>query len=264
MMDLDKLAEEALKEKRQGKSLSQRAQQQHEKRKEFARVADLQVDEVYRSLIRKQTTEEQAQLKTSIKDEGIRDALVVYEREGAWVVVDGHHRLSIAKERQFASPDEARVWMLRNQLGRRNLNDAERIEIALQLTTFLEKLGMRNKQAGKNLSANLHKGQAPPKVDRLKEASKLSNVSRRNVAKYKKIVDAGDDDLRQEVIQGKKSIHKAHQEVSAKQGVKKEPSNHRSKTYSRNVEQLFKKLEAWKKGTLNDDQVKEILANALQ
>ncbi len=162
MMDLEKLAENALKEKQEGKGLTQLAELQRGRRKEFANLDDLEVDEVYRTLIRKQTAEEQNQLRTSILSEGIRDAIVVYNREGQLVVVDGHHRLMIAKElnfptvpieeREFSTVDDARIWMLRNQLGRRNLNDAERIEIALQLTAFMEKIGLENKLQGKDIN----------------------------------------------------------------------------------------------------------------
>lgn len=51
------------------------------------------------------------------------------------LVIDGHHRLSICRkhnlpytirEREFANRDEAVIWILKNQLGRRNLTDAQR------------------------------------------------------------------------------------------------------------------------------------------
>ncbi|UZS00088.1 ParB N-terminal domain-containing protein [Chondrinema litorale] len=269
-MDLEKMTKSALEQKKKGNTLQGQTKKQNEKRKIFIDVEELTVDEIYRSLIRHQTPEEEYQLKKSIEDEGIRDALVVYKRNENFVVVDGHHRLSAAKdmkiatvpiqEMQFANQDEARVWMLRNQLGRRNLGDAERIDIALKLTEFMEKLGIENKMTGKNLSANLHKGQKSQKIDRLQEASNIANVSRRNVAKYKKIFDSGDEKLLKEVVEGKKSIHKAHTEIAQKSKPKKELKVvKKAKVYSKEIETIFTKMEAWKKGNISDEDIKNLL-----
>ena len=275
MMDLKKMAQSALNDKKKGSDLSNLAKKQSEKRKEFIEAAELEVDDVYRTLIRKQTPEEREQLRASILDEGIRDALVVYQREGNLVLVDGHHRLNMAKElgiktvpiqvMQFAHQDDARIWMLRNQLGRRNLGDAERIEIALKLTAFLEKQGIVNKKRGKDLSANLHKGEKAQKVDRLQEASEIAKVSRRNVAKYKKIHDSGDLELLKDVVEGKKSIHKAHTELAEKSSVKKaKKSTAKNSLNTKNVEVVFTKMKNWKKGEVSDKEMKDFLAKYLK
>ena len=275
MMDLNKMAQSALEDKKKGSDLKNLTKKQKEKRKNFIEVSELQIDDVYRTLIRKQTPEEREQLRASILDEGIRDALVVYTRGNDLVVVDGHHRLNMAKELDiktvpiqemaFANQDEARIWMLRNQLGRRNLGDAERIEIALKLTSFLEKIGLENKKRGKDLSANLHKGEKVQKIDRLKEASDIAKVSRRNVAKYKKIHDSGNQDLLQEVVEGKKSIHRAHSELMKKPSAK-QPKKKTSKArdYQLETEELFAKMEEWKIGKLRDGEIKQVIMEYLK
>jgi len=273
MMDLKKLTQSALEEQQQGKTLRNLAKLQEGKKKQFIPLADLKVDEVYRALIREQTPQEWEQLTESIKKEGIRDALVAYEQGGQFVLVDGHHRLQVAQSlgidtlpiqpMQFASADEARVWMLRNQLGRRNLNDAERIEIALKLTEFLGKMGEANRKQGKGLSANLHKGGPAQKVDRLQEASQLANVSRRNVAKYKKIYDSGDDDLRREVVTGKKSIHKAHTELTGKPSPQTAAKAKKDNIAQQKLEGIFQQMQAWKAGKLSDEQMWQALKKVL-
>lgn len=72
-----------------------------------------------------------AELKKSIEEEGIREPIVIWKEKNA--VVDGHNRRRVARllntpdkdipfrEKSFASIHEAKQWMLRNQLGRRNL-----------------------------------------------------------------------------------------------------------------------------------------------
>jgi len=270
-MDLKKMAQSALNDKKKGSDLSNLAKKQSEKRKVFIDSTDIEIDDVYRTLIRKQTPEEREQLKVSIQNEGIRDALVVYQRNDKLVLVDGHHRLNMAKElgiktvpiqeMRFAYQDEAHIWMLRNQLGRRNLGDAERIEIALKLTSYLEKYGLENKMRGKDLSANLHKGEKVQKIDRLQEASDIAKVSRRNVAKYKKIHDSGDLNLIQEVVEGKKSIHKAHTELTQKKSIKKSTVK---KKNSKNLGIIFSKMIAWKNGDVSDKAMKSFLLNYLR
>jgi predicted RNA methylase len=79
--------------------------------------------------------EELAELERSVLDEGIRDPLVVWRKDGQLVLVDGHHRYELAKkhglsfqivEREFSDLNEVLVWIDRNQLGRRNLTDEQR------------------------------------------------------------------------------------------------------------------------------------------
>jgi hypothetical protein len=79
--------------------------------------------------------EEIAQLEALLLAEGCRDPLVVWTRDGAQVIVDGHHRYQIcrrhslaftAREMAFASQDEAINWMIATQLGRRNLTPEQK------------------------------------------------------------------------------------------------------------------------------------------
>jgi hypothetical protein len=79
--------------------------------------------------------EELAELERSVLEEGIRDPLVVWRKDGQLILVDGHHRYEFAKkyglsfqiiEREFRDLDEVLVWVDRNQLGRRNLTDEQR------------------------------------------------------------------------------------------------------------------------------------------
>lgn len=85
----------------------------------------------FETLLDEQTKESYDELKKSIQAEGIRDPIVVWQEQNK--VVDGHNRFKISKELGIACPtvmksfkDEAEVkeWIIRNQLGRRNLTPA--------------------------------------------------------------------------------------------------------------------------------------------
>lgn len=80
------------------------------------------------SLIPALTAEEYQQLEANLLTEGCRDPLVVWREEH--VLLDGHnrHTLCTAHDLPYAvvevslpDLDAAKAWMVRNQLGRRNL-----------------------------------------------------------------------------------------------------------------------------------------------
>ena len=76
--------------------------------------------------------EEFGQLKENLVSEGCRDPLIIWEKAvGEHVLIDGHNRYKICQELnipfkikslKFDSIDQAKFWMINNQLGRRNLN----------------------------------------------------------------------------------------------------------------------------------------------
>src|SRR5947207_16020262 len=75
--------------------------------------------------------EEFSLLENNIIKEGCREPLTVWKSKLGPVLVDGHNRFRICKkhhlsfkvkEINFISKDEAKLWMLNNQLGRRNIN----------------------------------------------------------------------------------------------------------------------------------------------
>ena len=91
---------------------------------------DITIDDGFRDLIRPLGPEERSRLEASIKAEGCRDPLVVWNG----VLIDGHNRYSICTEhnipfsvvhREFESREDAYNWMIHNQLARRNLTNDE-------------------------------------------------------------------------------------------------------------------------------------------
>ncbi|MGC8578321.1 MAG: DNA methyltransferase [Thermoproteota archaeon] len=102
--------------------------------------------------------EELKLLEESIKKEGIRDPLVVWERDGELILLDGYHRFELAKKynleykivkRKFANVEEAKLWVLKNQLGRRNLTDEQRTYIIGKIYEALKKEEHRPKKENK-------------------------------------------------------------------------------------------------------------------
>jgi len=94
----------------------------------------LRIDPEFKAIIPPLQSDERALLEQSIRAEGCRDAIVVWDG----TIIDGHNRYEICsrfdvpfqtKEMAFADRYEAMNWIIMNQLGRRNLSDAARSDL---------------------------------------------------------------------------------------------------------------------------------------
>ena len=88
------------------------------------------IDPTLQNLIPPLADEEFEQLRQNIIAHGCRDPLVLWRRDGESILVDGHNRYHICTENNIAfefrfydfdNLEQAKDWMLANQLGRRNL-----------------------------------------------------------------------------------------------------------------------------------------------
>lgn len=96
---------------------------------------NMEIKDSFRSLIPPLTADEYRQLEENILSDGIRDPLVLWGD----VLVDGHNRFEIAQkhgltfqtvQREFEDEADAAIWIYKNQAGRRNLTDFQRVEMA--------------------------------------------------------------------------------------------------------------------------------------
>lgn len=98
--------------------------------KEFEKslIESIKIDEDLRNFIPVLTDSEREQLERNILAEGVREPLIVWQEENT--LIDGHNRYEIAKKhkidfkiitKSFFSKEDVYLWMINNQLGRRNL-----------------------------------------------------------------------------------------------------------------------------------------------
>ena len=112
------------------------------------------IDPEFKALIPPLSPEEYAQLEQNILSaKKCRDAIVTWDG----IIIDGHNRFNICvmngipfeiKAMNFDSRDEAMIWMLDNQLGRRNLSDVMKIELAMEKTKMLKQQAKENLKRG--------------------------------------------------------------------------------------------------------------------
>ena len=98
----------------------------------------MKIDEELKNLIPKLSNEELKQLEENIIEEGCREPIVLWNK----TIVDGHNRYEICNRnniefkttnKEFSNREEAKMWIIKNQFGRRNLSIYDRGKLALQL-----------------------------------------------------------------------------------------------------------------------------------
>ena len=109
-------------------------------------MQNLEIKEEFKKLIPPLSKEEYDQLQTNCLNEGIREAILTWNG----FIIDGHNRYEIAKRwnleyqtksKKFDSEDDVKIWMITNQLGRRNLEIFVRYELEQELKKTLLKQG---------------------------------------------------------------------------------------------------------------------------
>ena len=99
-------------------------------------ITDITIDREFQKLIRPLSMEEREELRVSLSRCGLLSPLIVWKTGGKTILVDGHNRLSLWKEHKgfneeyelkthelpFSSKGVAKEWIIKNQLGRRNLS----------------------------------------------------------------------------------------------------------------------------------------------
>ena len=117
-------------------------------------IDDLVVDKEFDELLPVLSPDELDQLEQSI---------LTYEEpeSGRYIIIDGHNRYRILRknnlsceywnikvitEKDLKTRDDVKRWMLNQQLGRRNLTDAERYEIVQKFQDIFKEKGKKNRE----------------------------------------------------------------------------------------------------------------------
>ena len=162
-------------------------------------------------------------LEQSLLTEGYKGAPIMVWGD---IIVDGHNRYEICnkhniayevKEIEFGSKEEAIIWMVRQQLGRRSLTPLQRIAIVEKYRPFYKKKAKENMSLGggdkkSGLENSTNPISVEKKIDVREELAKDADVSTNTYSKGVKILESGNEELINETINGQKSINKAFNE----------------------------------------------------
>lgn len=104
---------------------------------------ELIIDPEFKALIPPLTKDEYELLEQSIKTEGCREPILCWDG----IIVDGHNRYEICtkygikfetKQKEFATRDDVKLWMIGNQLARRNINNYARTTLVAMSDDILK------------------------------------------------------------------------------------------------------------------------------
>lgn len=178
----------------------------------------MQIKKEFKELIPPLSQEEFKQLEENCLKEGIRDAIVTWQG----FIIDGHNRYEIAQrhgleyqtiEKAFESENDVIEWMIRNQFGRRNLNNYQRSILALQLEDVFRIKAKENQKGGPGgilLSQNSDEAR---EVSTKKELAKIADVSHDTIMRVKAIEAQAPEEVKEKLRTGDISINQAFTEI---------------------------------------------------
>lgn len=197
---------------------------------------DIETNEEFKNALPPLDALEYDALEQSILSEGLRDPIIVWrDIEGEKnIIVDGHNRFELIKKHGIPLevnflPDgmtraDVLLWIFKNQIARRNVDELTRIEFAQRLEGKIKLISMQKKRDGnaaggrkKPFADGKKLNSAPTDTRREKSRDRLAalaGVSHDTYNKGKKIIESGNDKLIEDVKSGKKSINKAHEELT--------------------------------------------------
>jgi len=189
-------------------------------------MQEILIKKEFQELIHPLSKEEKDTLEKDILDKGCLDSLKTW---GGYLI-DGHHRYAICQKHsvdfkaealEFEDEEAVKLWMIDNQMGRRNITDAAKISYAL-LRSDIEKDRARKRQAcgqgGVLLSANLR--EANDEKGKVSEIiAKEIGIGARTIEKFKTIQEKAPEKVVKALCEGasldgkKLSIDKVYRDV---------------------------------------------------
>ena len=184
----------------------------------------IRIDPEFKALIPPLSPDEYKQLEENILAEGIRDPLVVWETlEGDDILIDGHNRWEISAKHSgipfevtkhnFNDRDEVKAWIIKNQLGRRNINNFVRSELVLLLKPTIAAKAKENQL--RTLENRVRQKSDKQEIDTKKELAKAAGVSHDTIHKVEVIAKKAPEDTKDALRRGELSINEVYSGIRA-------------------------------------------------
>lgn len=187
------------------------------------------IDPEFRALIPALSAEERTQLEMNLLRDGCRDPLVVWNG----LLLDGHHRFEICTQAHLpyrivqqscADREDAKIWILRQQLGRRNLEPFQLAEVVFVLEPLLSAQAKARQQSGLKQGTELP-AELPAEVpfrsferngqETVQELAKIAGISRMAMQRALVVKKRGSPALQAQVRSGQVSLSRASAEIWA-------------------------------------------------
>ena len=172
----------------------------------------------YRNLIPALNANEFELLEANILEEGVRDSLVVWGD----ILVDGHNRYEIAQkhnlefntiQKEFANENEVKVWIIQNQLARRNLSDWQRYELTSERRKILEAEGKKNLRKATGSSKGMTLSTNDKVINTRDQIAKELNWAVGKLAQADIVNKKADIETKQRIRDNDITIHQAYSDI---------------------------------------------------
>lgn len=199
---------------------------------------ELIINPEFQNLIPSLNLEELSSLEASLKHEGCRDPLVVWNN----TIIDGHHRYAICtkhgisfdvvEKSELETELDVKLWMINNQFSRRNLPTETRLALAYRFKEFeadkaKERQGTRNDLVDSDINIAQPVGRSKTFEYKnrgrgtLGEIAKKAGVSHTTAEQYDTIQRKGSEEQKAEVAEGKSSIKKVYTQIQKAERLEK-------------------------------------------
>jgi 16S rRNA G966 N2-methylase RsmD len=183
----------------------------------------LQIKEEFKKLIPALSVEEFNQLEANCLAEGIREAILTWDG----FIIDGHNRYEIAtkysleyetKSKHFKNELDAKIWMVNNQFGRRNLQDFVKGELMKALEELERQKGQEVYKEKAIFKGNQHSAPLSiidnePKHDTRKIVAEKLGWSTGKKAQFDVVVKKAPEEVKAQLRTGEVSINQVYQEI---------------------------------------------------
>ena len=185
------------------------------------KLYELKIDEEFKTFCPQISDTEYKDLKENVLEDGIRDALVVWNG----VIIDGHNRYKIAREhgipfqiveKEFESREDAKLWIGRNLFSRRNMDMLGKCLMALKMEPFLraeakKRQGKRNDLSGINIPQ--HVAESSEKGDVRDKMAEMAGVSHTQIDRVRRIFQSDHEDIKERVLDRDMSVREGYFKV---------------------------------------------------
>lgn len=186
------------------------------------------IDSEIKALLSPLTDGEYRLLEASILENGCQDPLKVWNG----ILLDGHNRLRICKKHgieyevvkmEFEDRSSAKIWVIRNQAGRRNLTTWQKAALAVRLQKELASMSKKLQvEAGKRYGEGHPKGEevsptSEKPLDTWGTAAKTFETSKDSMMKYIRIEEKGSPEQKEKASSGEMSPNEVYKQIQRRE-----------------------------------------------
>ena len=242
-------------------------------------MRELKINPELRDFIPPLSGEEKKQLEDSLLKYGYKGAPIYIWND---FIVDGHNRYELCRKHNIEYPveelllgDNATIidvmeWMINTQLGRRNLPPAQRLAVMDKFKKKIQEQAKSTQGTRTDLTSSPN-GEKVKSTHTDKELAKMAGVGTGTVARFNKVMNFDDEELKKKVLANEVSINAGYEKVK-KNEKKKENINNESLSQPQTYQEAAQLYGGIQQGHLpnrknkaksNDDFTEEQLVNAL-